>query len=317
MRVCFACVGENSVSYLNMMKLLIFSIRQNAAKLKSSQILLVTNGQSISEDEQKTLARRFGHLKIKTMPRLGATPYTNKFNAFYAMNPKEYDVLVLVDCDVVVLREFDHIFENLDTNDLSIKASGYGPVAASKVKGYDLLIRRHCGFTDSQLSTIQDATSRLGYPVFSSGLVVLTSAAVSAIREDAIRLTYRIYEDVVHVKGKPTNLRYRLGKLRQAVMHPVLQARKPIRFPIWMSEQLGLSMAVLKHELYYEKLSKDVHSTSRDLINGELPCFFHYPKDVYDIPRDKLFDGAWVNHYLASDSSVEREFAKLAKSYAE
>jgi len=98
LKVHLALVMENNKSYLNQVKLLLFSWRKNAGKLKNIPVTLITNAESLDNKEIKFFKKYFSPIGFKTMPKLGSTPPTSKSNAFYALDPSNMVLSYFFNC---------------------------------------------------------------------------------------------------------------------------------------------------------------------------------------------------------------------------
>ena len=104
MRVKLGIVAEANEKFLNQVKLLIYSFRENGGLHKDIPVVLITNDKPISEKDRNFLEKNFAPIEFETMPRLGAIPHTSKLNVFYAVDPDSYDALIFMDCDTVVIK---------------------------------------------------------------------------------------------------------------------------------------------------------------------------------------------------------------------
>jgi hypothetical protein len=116
MRIHLALVAENTPAFLNQVKLCIYSLRKNGGKYKNTPITLITNNEELSEAEQDFFTTHFAPIQCKVMPRLAAIPHTSKLNVFFAIDPKEYDILLFLDCDTVIMGPLNDMFDPILTN---------------------------------------------------------------------------------------------------------------------------------------------------------------------------------------------------------
>lgn len=324
MRVCFVAVGEKSPAFLNMIKLLLYSIRKNAGVLRNAPVYIVINATQIPNRERAYITKKYAPVYIRTMPRLGGTPHTNKFNAFYAVEESDYDVMIFLDCDTVVLQPLDEIVNNIDSDTPFISAISAGKSAL--FAGYASLLKQYCNLSDRELASYENEAFVTKYPLFNSGVIVITQPAVLALRNDAICISYDLYYGNIPKKiadYTQWGFYLLLRKIRSLRNLP-----KPIRrlaeiylpsiasdFPITLTEQVGLSIAVIKNRIYYEILELKFNYNLPQYNDQKMPSIFHYMNGLYKIDRSNLFTGDWIEQYLSSESPMKRCLASLVKEY--
>ncbi len=304
MRLCFAVVGEVSSEYLKMIILLLYSFRKNAGIYKNAPFIIVTNGINMPQRYISMLQENFPPVQIITMPRLGGIPHNNKFNAFYAVNESRYDVLVLLDCDTVILEALDDIAEGCNSHKRYFKAVKIGEVGAESIKGYEFLIQYYGNLTQDELQLCKNSDFQTEYPLFNSGVMVLTKEVVTTIRDDIIKISYDLYQ------------KRQLGGIKNKDFASFENWISNTQYPLWMTEQMGLSLGLIKHQITYEILDWKFNWTNQEFpFNGSIPRIFHYMKGIYPIKRANLFEGDWIEEYLNSDSDSKQALANLVKSY--
>ena len=320
MKVHFVAVGEASDYFINMVKLLIYSLRSNGGIYQDAPFTFVTNGISMSDREVRDIQHKFDNVQIRTMPRSATMPLINKYNAFYAVDDSSYDVMILIDCDIVILDNLAGIAD-LNCENVCFKATAAG---LSVVKQYQRLLQDYTNLQAEEIAAHQIDSFAAGYPLFNSGMLVLSRDTVLAIRDDTVKICQQLQE--AQTKDPSSYLKYLyndnlyLNKIRK---HPYLKTVANYLiptigtyYPLWMSEQLGLAMAILKHKIPYEILPQKFnwhHSYALD--NGSLPPTFHYMKGIYKIDRKSMFEGSWIEEYLNSNSPLQKSLATIVKSY--
>ena len=303
MRLCFAVVGEVSPDYLNMMIMLVYSFRKNAGIYKNALFNIIANGINMPKKYVSMIQEKFAPIQIITMPRLGGTPHNNKFNAFYAVDDSKYDVLVLMDCDTVILGALDDIAEGCSSSQRYFKAVEVGKLGATLIKGYEFIIQYYGNITNDELRLYKNLKFPTEYPLFNSGIMVLTKQAVLTIRNDAIQIAYDLYQ------------RRQLGGIKNKDFVSFENWISSTKYPLWMTEQMGLSLALIKHKIPYEILDRKFNYTAQNLMSDRsLPRIFHYMKGIYPIDRTNLFEGDWIEEYLNSNSPTKKALANLVKS---
>ena len=304
MRLAFAAVGEVSPEYLNMIIMLVYSFRKNAGIYKSAPFTIITNGINMPKRYSSMIQEKFAPIQIVTMPRLGGTPHNNKFNAFYAVDEYTYDILVLIDCDTVILGALDDIAEGCNSKPQYFKAADIGQVGAESIKNYEFLIQYYANLDKDKLQLYQDTKFQIKYPLFNSGVLVLTKEVVITIRDDVIKIAYDLYR------------RRQLGGIKNYDFAAFENWMFNTKYPLWMTEQIGLALGLIKHQIPYEILKRKFNWTNQEfLFDNSAPSIFHYMKGLYTIDKANLFNGDWIEEYSNSDSATKQALASLVKSY--
>ena len=297
-------MGEVSPEYLNMIIMLLYSFRKNAGIYKNAPFTVVTNGVEPPKKYLSMIQENFAPIQVIAMPRLGGTPHNNKFNAFYAVDESTYDVLVLIDCDTVILRALDDIAKGCDSNQPYFKAADVGKAGAESIKGYEFLVQYYGNVTKDELKLYKNPKFLTEYPLFNSGVMVLTKQVVMAIRNDAIQIAYDLYQ------------RRQLEGIINKDFVSFENWISATKYPLWITEQMGLALALIKHKIPYEILDRQFNWTGQNFKSkNSLPRIFHYMKGLYPIDRANLFEGDWIEEYLNSDSSTKQALANLVNSY--
>jgi len=312
--VHFVAVIEPTPAFTNMARLLVHSLRVNGGRLADAPMTVVSNGQSLPQEQAQAL-QAFQNVDLKTMPRISGTPHANKFNAFYAVR-KEYDVLVYLDSDMVVTESLDRIADGIDGDERFFRGLPIGATGAKQVRDYEQMIRRYARLNDEPVRELRDRRFPNGYPLFNTGTMVLTRPAVHAIREDALKISYELHEQYLQETGLPALFPAFIRKLWNAAWNRLLPyVQSGAGYAHWMTEQLGLALALLKNDVCTEPLDRTYNWTLEQSPDGrDLPGIYHYMAGLHDIDCSRLFDGDWMEAYANSDSSPKRELARLARS---
>lgn len=312
--VHFVAVIEPTPAFTNMARLLVHSLRVNGGGLADAPVTVVSNGRALTQKQAQAL-QVFQNVDLEPMPRIAGTPHSNKFNAFYAVR-KEYDVLVYLDSDMVVTESLDHIADGIDEDERFFRGLSIGATGAKQVRDYEQMIRRFARPNDGPVQELRDRRFPNGYPLFNTGTMVLTRPAVRAIREDALRISYELHEQYLQETGLPTLFPAFIRTLWNAAWNRLLPyVQSGAGYAHWMTEQLGLALALLKNDVGIEPLDRTYNWTLERSPDGrELPGIYHYMAGLHDIDRSRLFVGEWVEVYANSDSPPKRELARLARS---
>lgn len=321
MRVHFVAVSEKSGKYLNMVKLLLYSFRKNGGIYKNAPFTIVTNGICIPEDDILTMKKRFPPLHVRTMPRLKGPVNFNMYNAYYAVDESTFDVLVILDCDTIILHPLDDIAIGLDGEKPFFKAMKVGRKGYD-ILGYENLIKTYAGLTEKELRSYKDISFIPEYPLFNAGVQVITRKAVLAMRDDIVKIAYDLDDNRVtrHSRRNFFQIRYyrlllkmrKKGRFKNIVDRLVYLQNIALYTPY--SNQPGLALSLIKNRVPFEILDKKFNWL-RLLEDGSLPSIFHYLQPFYNFDRSNLFKGNWIEMYSNSNSPTERALANIVKSY--
>lgn len=324
MKAHFVIVTENSGEYLNMAKLLLHSFRKNAGSYKDAPFTVVFNGDAPKQKDLLAIQKRFAPLYVHVMPRLGGHSFANKFNAYYAVDSADYDILVYLDCDTLVLGPLDDVFLGNIAGKPFLKARWVGRPGSDFI-GYESLIRKYGKLTESELCFWRNEKFFIGYPLFNSGVQILTREAVCAIRDDAVRICYDLYTGqtpkslnrLIQFCLREFALRLskkcHLGKRIERSIK-ILLSEGGTCYPLWNCEQMALALAVIKNRIPYEILDEKFNSKGL-MQDGSFPVVLHYFRGLYRFDRSNMFEGGWVEAYLNSGSPIKRVLAQMASSY--
>ena len=316
MRVHFAAVGESKPSYISMMKGLLYSFRKNAGIYRDCPFTIVTNGSSIPAAEILNMKAQFGPVDFRAMPRLGGPPHTNKYNAFYAIDESAYDVLVLIDCDTLVLEPLDEITEGIDIGKPVFKAVDVGREGPSVVLNYGNLIKYYAGLTDGELKSLYNENLTTGYPYFNSGVIVASKEAVLKIRNDTIQIGYSLFkheyfDSFVDYLLRPYYLLLTRGKFKflpegfQRFAKSLMPRNSAFCRNTGQGEQVALAISLIKHKVECKILHRKYNS--RDIAPDEsMPAILHYCMDKFDVDWKNLLRGKWIEEFRNSNSPERR-----------
>jgi hypothetical protein len=311
MKLHFVAVAEVNVAFINMLKLLLFSFRKNAGVYKDAPFTVVVNATQLPEVERRSLQENF-HVSIRPMPRLGNNgTFVNKFNAFYAVDEDSYDIMVFLDCDTVIVGSLAGIAEGLTVDKAGFKALPSGAIGISR---YRRLIEHYATLPREEIEIHRnDAVFPTRYPLFNDGVLAMTKSTVLAVREDAILICNALSE--YRTRSVSGVARYYYNRVLEKT-HLPLQCMWGSHYPIWCSDQFGLTLSVLKHRITYECLDPVYNwNGQRIMETNQVPLVLHYMKGLYEIPRERLFEGEWIKRYAQSNVLEERILAQTVTHY--
>jgi hypothetical protein len=307
-------VGNADRAYVNMVELLLYSLRTKGGALRDVPVTIATNATGLPDDDRQRI-RSFGATSVRTMPRQHGSLYADKFNALYAVEDG-YDVLIYLDADVVILDDLEGLVQGIDPDEAVFRARTVGSSGARSAGPYESLVREFAASDDRPLETLVDERFPTAYPLFNGGVMVMTRPAATQIRKTAPEISYTLYarrsrESVHTLPQMVTELWHRL----QDRFFPEVGPKTTYEY--WMTEQMGVALSVLKHEIEYDLLEPRfnwVHDETPE--DGALPPVYHYMKGRHEIDREHLLTGSWIDAYADSESPTRRALARVARECA-
>lgn len=314
MKIHVSVTGEPNRAYANMIALLVYSLRRNGGALSDARVTVATNEAAFTEDQRQEI-EQLDSVTTRVMPRqYGGEGFVNKFNALYAPED-DYDVLLFLDCDTVVLNPLDDLVSGMAPEKPQFRARPIGIPGARKAGSMEMLIREHALPENVSLTEVADDRFPGGYPLFNAGVMAMTKPAVEPIRRDALRLACELHAERARTtKGSVLEMMKEAGRRAKKRLVP---NSSQSAYAFWITDQLGIALSLIKNRIEYEVLSPHfnwVHPDQPD--DGELPALFHYMSGRHpEVDREQLFDGEWIDEYLSGDSPPRRELAQLARDY--
>ncbi len=318
MRLQLGLVSETTESFINQVKLCLFSLRRNAGALKEVPVTLITNSEPLGKEERGFLEKHFSPIEFKTSPRLGATPHASKLGVFYAIDPSTYDVLIFMDCDTVVRGPLDHMIDAIRDEGAQFLCRRGGETDRNRFVDFDALVARYCG---------RECRNRIPFeageewPMFNSGVFVATPDAVLRIRKDAIEFTYRLFNEwqrtdaverrLIYAKIA-TRYLYRYEILRPLFRWKILSRQEVVDW--WALEQGALALSCIKAGIRVGYLDETYNAWGGSDDFTVLHCF----KSLYAFDRAGMLSEAaesWIEEYLDSDIPGKRFLAETARQY--
>ena len=303
MRVRIGLVAEASESYLNQVKLCLYSLRKNAGALNTAPVTLITNGEALKPNEESFLKKHFSPIEFKVCPRLGAVPFSSKYNVFYAIDPSTYDVLMYMDCDTVVRKPLDHIIDPIKFGGAQFLCRRGGGSDRGMFVDFNVLVERFCGKDQKKICFEQ----QYEWPMFNSGVFLATSETVRKIRKDTVDFIYTIFNEhyAVCAVEEQAFIRYfykfKFMKSKQIVLMP------------WTIDQGALALACIKSGINIKYLDEPYNSWGNIDFNI-LHCF----KSAYKFDRGTMFSKEsqqWLAEYDKSDLLGKTFLSKIVREF--
>ena len=264
-------------------------------------VTLVTNGEPLSERETRFLAAHFAPIDFRTAPKLGAIPHTSKLNAFYSIDPSEYDVLLFMDCDTVVHRPLDRIADPIVHGGAQFICRRGGTTDRNMFLDFNALVNRFCvnGRKDKILHDGKEE-----WPIFNSGVFLATAEAVGRVRKSAVEFCYRLFNE-----WQKANALERLPEeiRTQLKIHQIVRQN-------WTIEQGALALACIDAGLNVQYLDGMYNSWGGEADFHVLHCF----KSLYRFDRGSMFSAdaeRWIAEYAASDIPGKVFLASMVREY--
>ncbi|PEN15320.1 hypothetical protein CRI94_03310 [Longibacter salinarum] len=313
MRVRISIVGEPESAFINMMKLLVYSIRSRAGALSDAPITLSVNGRDMPATDRQQL-ESMGDVNVRVMPRHYGWLFANKFNALFPADTS-YDVLLYLDADTCSFADLGPMVDGLDPGRAQFRGRMMGEIGSQEAGPLDALIREFAVPDGASAADVQDARFPRDIPLFNCGVMVMTKPAVEIVRYHAPRIAYEL------VSRRASSAVESLPGLFRETAHRLyarfFPSRQKTTYAYWVAEQLAVAFALLSNEVEYDLLDHTYNwelATSPD--DAEAPAIFHYLKGRHELDRAALFDGPWLDAYARSDSGPRRALANLARECA-
>jgi hypothetical protein len=227
MNVLFSCVAENRDEWYDRTINVALSIRRFAGRLSKAPVVV-----NFVEGVKPKYAQRLAELDVETrvVERVDPTyPYANKLRMLELHRELDFDVLVALDCDTVVVGDpTPHVI-----------VAGIGAIGA-KPADCDFLgepqWRRFFGALDLPVPERRFWTTTFGqrtYPYFNSGVLVLPSENCGALYDLWLGYIYRL-QDVFDQHADIAAYRQYTDQL--ALTASLVEGRFPLRaLPVTMN----------------------------------------------------------------------------------
>ncbi len=318
-RFHFVAAVENKPGYINMARLLAYSIRTRGGALADAKVTIVFNDQ---DDDGKTAAL-FREKKLNVdciaLPRISREfHYVNKYTALHTPKLRESaDWIVQLDADTVIVDQLDELANLLTNPDLDFAAV---PVLDCPVWGLDRIIQKYTEATPAQLDKSIHPWFPTTYPLFNGGVTFFRAQHLSLFRDQLLPLVTPIRNDM-RLGGSPNPLRFlrnlwnRAIEKRPALHHLILSPYHAKNY----ADQIVQPVLIFKHDLNYHILPHAYNWRSPDAKQGEsTPVrILHYLHARYPIDRDHLFNpnADWLRQYSDSNNPGQNALAKLIHDY--
>jgi hypothetical protein len=297
-------VSETTDKFLNQVKLCLYSLRKNGGALSSVPVTLITNSETLGAKDSKFIKEHFSPIEFVTCPRLGAIPHTSKLNVFYAIEPSSYDILIYMDCDTVVRKSLDHIIDPIINEGGQFICRRGGRTDRDRFVNFDALVARFCG---------QNCKSKIFFegkeewPMFNSGVFLITPEAARKIRRDSIEFTYALFDEwqkIYQTENLPfIKYLYRFG---------LLKTRQKI-LDTWPIEQGSIALACIKSGVNVRYLDQIYNHPGHTDDFRVLHCF----KSVFKFDRGRMYSGDWCDEYLGSEYPGKVFLAKIVREFVQ
>ncbi len=309
-------VADVEKRFLNMFKLLMFSLRKNGGSMRQTPVTFVTNGLALPEEERAYMAERFSPLRFRAMPRLGGNRYIGKFNAMYAIDETPCDTMVMMDCDIVILNALDGLETYLNpAQGVTFAAM---PAGRSAFNRADLLLQEFAPDAAGRLAASGDERFAGGLPYFACGVYLASRPVIERVRNDVLETAYALFDARESTLRRRVRFAYNRWVAMRERSDGLVRFAPPqigLYYNRAVIEQIALAIALWRHSVPFELLDGKYNCTSGGQANAELPPVFHYAKGLYAFPRVHLFNGDWIAEYQSSDVPCKRALAETVAGY--
>ncbi len=305
-------VGEPKPAFLNQIKLLVYSVRQEGGALADAPVSIAMNGRDMPAADRADL-ELFGDVSLRVMPRHYGWLFANKFNALFPQEP--FDVLLYLDCDTCVMDDLAPMVKGLDPAVPHFRGRVMGEAGSQNAGPLDALIEEF-GVPDGRTTAdVTDPAFPRSFPLFNCGVMVMTRPAAEIVRYHAPRIAHELVSRRASsaVESLPGLLRETAHRLRARLF----SERQRSTYAYWVAEQLAVAFSLTANEVAYERLDPIYNwEHAESPPKRDCPAVFHYLKGRHDMDRVRLFDGPWLHNYANGDSPPRRRLAALATNCA-
>lgn len=315
----FVFAVENKPAYINMARLLAYSIRYRAGALSNSRITVVFNDQ---DDDGKTADFFKQHnldIACLTLPRIYRQfHYVNKYTTLHTPHLRESaDWIVQLDADTAVINSLDDLAQTLADPNLDFAGV---PVLDCPVWRLDRIIEK---YSNAPLKKIQQSTHPwfpTKFPLFNGGVTFFRATHLNIFRDEILPLVEPIRNDM-RIGGSPNPRRYLRNRWNRFIEKH--HSFHPFIIPPYHSknyaDQIALPVFLFKYNLNYEILPHCYNWRSPDANQGEnTPVrILHYLHANFPVNREDLFNqnSDWLREYQSSKNPGRSALAGLITDY--
>lgn len=313
-RVAFAITAEPNPKCNAMLRLLAWSIRTNAGVLADAPIGVVYN-ERVDEDAARVLDRDYG-VEVRSAPRISDTlRFVNKWNFVEARCVQEADWVIFLDYDTVICDDLDAVAEWMATTRDRV---GAVPSIVQDHFRFDHFIRRYTDLTDAEIETSIHPWFPNRYPSFNNGVMFMHRDVLGLFRREMPEFSHALFHALS--AGRSLNplhwLRMHWNKRAWKWRDPQRWVVGPY-YPKIHSQQIAWDLLILRHRMPYRVWPHIYNWRHPGTGHGpETPIrILHYLGSRYPIDRARLFDGAWIQDYAASDHAGQRALSRMVQAF--
>jgi len=313
-RVHFVFAIEARPAYLNMARLLAYSIRHRAGRLADSRVTVVFNDH---DDDGRTASflRKRLDVECVALPRVShELHYLNKYTALHSPNLHEADWIIQLDADTAIIHPLDDLEATFDDPQLDFAGV---PVLALPIWGIDQVFLKYTGLTHEEIDATRHPWFPCEYPYFNGGVIMFNGKHLALFRDQIVPLGEELRRWMRAGGGGP--IKWLRNQWNRIVADRPSLSRLVISpyFPRNAGDQLAIPILVLKHHLNYNVLPHAYNWRMPDAGQGEDDPIriLHYLGARFPINRGHLFDSPWIDEYARSSNPGERELAKLVGEF--
>lgn len=313
MQVRISIVGEPEPAFINMMTLLVHSLRTHAGSLSDAPVTVSVNGRDMPAADRRRL-ERMDDVNVRVMPRHYGWLFANKFNALFPAQT-DYDVLLYLDADTLALDDLQPMVDGLDPAAPQFRGRMMEEAGSKQAGPLDALVEEFAVPPGGRAADVRDDRFPRDVPLFNCGVMVMTKPAVEIIRYHAPRIAHELVSR--RAASAITSLPGLFRETAHRLFARFFPDRQQTTYAYWVAEQLAVAFSLLRHNVEYELLDPIYNWEHADSPpERDVPALFHYLKGRHDMDRVALFDGDWIDAYAASGSAPRRALAEHARACA-
>lgn len=184
-KIILGLVSETNEYFVNQSKLCLSSFRRNAGELKDVPILFVTNNNELEPEDKKFFIDNFSPITFIVKERINIINTASKFNIFNSIAKEDYDIMLFLDCDTVVVGALDGMLQPIINGDCQFLCRRGGDSDRAAFVDIDNTLN-YLGGDKSECLVDGER------PRFNTGVFALESKVADKLNKTGLEVLYKI-----------------------------------------------------------------------------------------------------------------------------